>query len=82
MAKQEFRISEDDPPRNGDVYRHTRRGSSYTVVGRASLQTANLVRDNEVLVIYKGENGELWARPIQEFCDGRFELLPGEAETS
>jgi hypothetical protein len=27
-------------------------------------------------VIYRGSNGELWARPIREFSDGRFEPVP------
>lgn len=82
MNEQERRASENAVPREGDVYRHTRRGGSYIVIGHARLQTARSVGDDDALVIYKGEGGELWARPVQEFCDGRFELLTFDPEPS
>jgi hypothetical protein len=63
-------------PCQGEVYRHKKRSSSYTVVGRARLQTNRPLRDDEPLVVYQGSDGKLWARPVEEFCDGRFELLP------
>lgn len=80
MTEQEVRVPDDGAPREGDVYRHRRRDSSYTVVGRASLQTNRPLGDDETLVIYRGKDGALWARPLEEFCDGRFELLPNGVE--
>jgi len=62
-------------PRDGETYRHKRRGSAYTVVGRAILQTGAPIGDDQELVIYRGEDGHLWARSVVEFCDGRFERL-------
>jgi hypothetical protein len=29
--------------------------------------------NDESLVIYRGKDGDLWARPVREFRDGRFE---------
>jgi hypothetical protein len=73
-------MAEHDPdhrlPREGEVYRHRRRGTVYTVIGRANLQTDRPVSDDETLVIYRGKDGDLWARPVREFRDGRFEPLP------
>ena len=73
MTKQDVQVPDDGEPREGEVYRHRARGTFYTVVGRASLQTDRPIGDDEGLVIYRGENGELWARPVREFRDGRFE---------
>jgi hypothetical protein len=56
--------------------RHKTRGSIYAVVGTASLQTVGSIDEGASLVIYRGANGELWARPKEEFHDGRFEALP------
>lgn len=54
-------------------YRHVKRGTEYEVIGLASLQiaTGDLV-DGSSLVIYRGEDGQLWAREEGEFHDGRF----------
>lgn len=56
-------------------FRHVKRGTYYTVRGRASLQCApsRLLTEGAELVIYEGEKGGLWARPADEFFDGRFE---------
>ena len=51
------------------------RGSIYTELGRGILQTNFPVSDNTEVVIYKGEDGKLWARPVDEFEDGRFEKI-------
>jgi hypothetical protein len=69
------KVEQDGLPREGEMYRHVKRGNSYTVMGPATLQTSTVLNDNDTLVIYRGENGELWARPIGEFCDGRFERM-------
>ncbi len=58
-----------------DKFRHRTRGGIYEIVGNASLQNAGMfnLREGDNLVIYRGEDGRLWARPHVEFYDGRFE---------
>jgi len=58
----------------GPVYRHKKRGTIYTVIGEGKLQcSANELLDDAPVVIYRGEDGQLWVRGVQEFHDGRFE---------
>ena len=58
------------------MYRHKKRGTTYTKVGVAELQYSNRVIEGDHLVIYRcRETGKLWARPDDEFNDGRFEEL-------
>jgi hypothetical protein len=76
MTEQQVRVPADCDPRAGEVYRHRARGSCYTIIGRANLQTDRPIADDEALVIYRGKDGALWARPVREFCDGRFESAP------
>lgn len=63
-------------------WRHRTRGTLYEEVGRAELQAAdrNLPHPTEqdTLVIYRGDDGKLWARWDVEFEDGRFERLTDE----
>ena len=60
------------PPR----WRHKKRQTTYTEVGRGKLQVMTDAMDMEPLVIYRcEEDGSLWARPVSEFEDGRFERL-------
>lgn len=59
-------------------WRHKKRGSVYEEIGRAEVQIATLgtiLREGDKLVVYRGENGKLWARPEDEFEDGRFEEI-------
>ena len=59
----------------GAVYRHKVKGTLYTVV--------MLAIDSETLeprVIYKGEQGVPFDRPLSEFEDGRFEWMPRYGE--
>jgi hypothetical protein len=58
-----------------DTWRHKKRGTVYTEVGTAVLQSAAPIGDSERLMIYRGEDGQLWARPFSEFMDGRFERI-------
>ncbi len=62
-------------PLTGQRYRHKQRGGKYEVLGKARLQTSRPVTDNQELVVYKGQDGNFWVRPIGEFCDGRFERV-------
>lgn len=65
-------MSTDQPlPR----WRHKKRGSVYLEIGTAQLQSAGPILEPTTLVIYCAEDGTLWARPVDEFMDGRFELL-------
>ena len=76
MTEQGARVPDDGEPRVGEVYRHRARGTFYTIIGRANLQTDRPIADDEALVIYRGKDGALWARPVREFRDGRFEPAP------
>ena len=80
MTKQDLQVPDNGEPREGEVYRHRARGTVYTVVGRANLQTDRPIGDDEALVIYRGKDGELWARPVREFRDGRFEPMPNASK--
>lgn len=55
-------------------WRHVKRGTRYLVVGIARMQCADDL-DDAPLVVYRGQDGQLWARPRIEFLDGRFEKL-------
>lgn len=60
--------------KGSSLWRHVGRGTTYTEVGRAELQvSAGFVEEGDTLVVYRGTDGKLWARPQHEFCDGRFE---------
>lgn len=81
-------ISAAAPPAAGAVpvawqptHVHVKRGSAYRVIDdNARLQASGRLDDNEVMVIYEGEDGARWVRANYEFFDGRFE--PVAAPTS
>jgi hypothetical protein len=57
-------------------FRHKKRGTLYTAVGIVHLQsTGGPVEEGTPLMIYMGMDGKLWARPKDEFFDGRFEAV-------
>lgn len=56
-------------------YRHKKRGTHYTMLGTASLQAEVPPVEGCRLVVYRGDDDMLWARPETEFMDGRFEQL-------
>lgn len=54
---------------------HKKRGTVYGVYATAMLQTENPIGDDTQLAIYIGNDGRVWARPIDEFMDGRFDVV-------
>jgi hypothetical protein len=66
------------------THRHVNRGTDYEVIGHAELQSACPVdpTEGDELVIYRGEDGKLWARVDHEFNDGRFKPLPAPTNGS
>lgn len=58
-----------------DFWRHKERGSTYQRFGGAEVQTSRPIKEGDVLTIYIDTAGKLWARPVEEFHDGRFEKL-------
>lgn len=58
------------------IVRHKKRGTQYEVVGVAELQTATDLVDGSEMMVYRGTDGRLWVRPVDEFEDGRFEDVP------
>lgn len=60
-------------------WRHLKRGSTCTEIGRAELQAADPVVEGATLVVYREADGKLWSRPEPEFEDGRFERIVGAA---
>lgn len=57
------------------THRHKKRGTLYRVLGNAGVQVEGSLVDEDVVVVYQGEDGKLWARAHEEFHDGRFEAL-------
>ena len=57
----------------GERWQHVKRGTFYHIIGCAELQTVTCdLPDGADLVVYRGEDGKLWAREAGEFTDGRF----------
>jgi hypothetical protein len=57
-------------------FRHIKRGTTYTLVGPARIQTDEPLADMSFVTVYRCEQtGALWARRTAEFTDGRFERI-------
>lgn len=68
------------------THRHVKRGSEYQLLGMGKMQTERWVEpgiypnpglaDMREVAIYRSvDDGSLWARPREEFEDGRFDAL-------
>jgi len=67
------------PDNNGWIptHRHIKTGGLYQVIGAGKLRTDEPLSDNCHMILYRGEDGRLWARSNYEFEDtDRFEPLP------
>lgn len=60
-------------------WRHIKRGTTYTEIGRGKFQVHRGLSDLNV-VIYQGDDGQFWVRPESEFDDGRFEPIKLETK--
>lgn len=60
--------------------RHKVRGTCYSIVGEAEVQTNHAIHEGVNLVVYRGDDGKLWCWPKPEFEDGRFEALTAQAK--
>lgn len=57
--------------------KHRKRGTTYEVVGRATLQTDTPLTDDAPVAVYRCDRtGKLWVRPVEEFTEDRFIALP------
>ncbi len=82
LSRAALRTPPPDQSRAGEPvarrWKHKKRGTVYTEIGRGLLQTADAggLTDNELMVIYRNdETGTLWVRDETEFNDGRFEPI-------
>lgn len=59
-----------------NFWRHKKRGTIYQEIGTASLQASSgPIEEGVELVVYLSNDGKLYARPKDEFLDGRFERV-------
>ena len=67
-------------PTDTERVQHVKRGTTYTVVGEAKLQSSGSIAEGAMLTVYRDVNsGALWVRPTDEFRDGRFVTLSDPA---
>jgi hypothetical protein len=59
-------------------YRHRKSNTVYEVIGEATVQVTGALHDYNKVVVYRGEDGALWARCSMEFYDGRFEEIAAQ----
>lgn len=58
-------------PRIGSKWLHRASGGVYTIICNAK------VEDNLAdVVVYRGDNGQVWVRPTTKFLDGRYSPMP------
>ena len=70
----------DEPPSHAG-WRHKKRGTTYDATHDYELQTSRPLVEGDVVRGYIcRETGKPWARPVDEFQDGRFERIPAAPE--
>ena len=79
-----LRAPSREPEGGARRFRHWARGTIYTEIGEARLQQSGQFGpvEGDAITVYRGEDGQLWARASSEFHDGRFEELPALATRS
>lgn len=62
------------------VYKHRKRGTEYSVIGEGMIQVDpdSKIEDYTSVVIYKGDDGQIWVRERDKFHDGRFQKIVKE----
>lgn len=61
-----------------DVWRHKKRGTTYSVVGEVRVQCETPLQDGETIRLYQSQqDGSYSCRRHSEFIDGRFEKIEG-----
>ncbi|AKR54353.1 hypothetical protein XM25_00743 [Devosia sp. H5989] len=82
------------PPHPGATHRHKKRGTEYVLLGIGKMQAGSWcdVTINEggrhlqsvdmrpVAIYQSTDDGSLWARPIEEWEDGRFEVIAAPSQ--
>ena len=58
--------------------KHVKRGTEYTVLGQAEVQSGSPINESDILTVYQGTDGKIWARPVSEFNDGRFIVIESD----
>ncbi|MFA7256952.1 MAG: hypothetical protein WC047_05200 [Kiritimatiellales bacterium] len=75
------------------THRHVKTGGEYMLLGIGKMQSKRWQEQNphgaliwnvdmREVAIYRGADGSLWVRPIEEFNNGRFVPLPTNSEAS
>jgi hypothetical protein len=60
---------------NRNRVRHVKRGTFYRMMGVAEVQSSAPIVEGDKVEVYQAEDGgKLWARPVAEFDDGRYEM--------
>lgn len=65
-------------PSDAIIVKHKKRGSTYEILGIGKMQTefAKDGIDMAEVVVYKSmSDGSFWVRPVDDFNDGRFEIV-------